>query len=48
MSIKQTITGMMIAIIGSLIILGTFKGSMWAMSLAEHKKNTVEIQRVIK
>ena len=45
---KQTIIGMTIAIIGYLIIVGAFKGSMWAMSLAEHKKNTVEIQRVIK
>jgi hypothetical protein len=48
MTIKKTITGMMIAVIGSLIIIGTFKGSIWAMSLAHDQKNPVKIQMVVK
>lgn len=48
MNIKQTIIGMMILVTMYLIVIGTFKGSMWAMSLAENKKNTVEIHTVIK
>ena len=48
MTIKKTIIGMMIAVIGSLIIIGTFKGSVWAMNLAHQQQNPVKIQLVIK
>lgn len=48
MKIKQTIIGMTILVVGYLIIIGTFKGSMWAMSLTDHRPNPVKIELNIK
>ena len=38
MNIKKTIAKMMILIIASLIIVGTFKASRWCMEIVEDKK----------